>query len=109
VAVAWASSNNYKTDSNAYLFSLRVNGVSTSIKYTVVHTQNAIGCFSNWGPTFGNFHDLHISDASNLNNKSHTICHCYQCPNGTSQGNHHSKFAGSANFTVSEIEVFQIV
>jgi hypothetical protein len=109
VSIAWDSSGNFKTDSNAYLFSLRVNAVSTSIKYHVTHSAYAINCKPTDGPTFGFYSDINISDHSNLNQNSYTKCHCYECPSGVPIGSLHSQLAGSNYFQVSEIEVFQIV
>jgi hypothetical protein len=63
----WESSGgyNYKSDSNAYLFS-----VDTSQKYPVTQPSSAIFCYSGYGPTFGS-HDIHISDNSNTNSGSY--------------------------------------
>jgi hypothetical protein len=108
-SIAWDSTSGYKTDSNAYLFSLRVNGTSTSIKYPIIYTQYAICCFLGWGPHFGAGYDISVLSNSNTNNNSYTRCHSYQCPSGVYKYSHHSKFTGSDNFQVSEIEVFQIV
>jgi hypothetical protein len=106
-SVAWDSTSGYKTDANAYLFTLRANGVPISRKYTIINTQNAIYCHSTFGPMFG--YDSSISSDSDRNQDSYIRCHSYQCPSGVSVDSFHSVFAGSDNFQVSEIEVFQIV
>lgn len=99
----------YSSDSFAYLFSLRVNGSSTSFKYPLVYSYYAIyNNYYNYGPTFGGGHDIYISDYSNLYQNSYTYCHSYQCPSGVSTYSRHSKLAGSSYFKVAEIEVYQM-
>jgi hypothetical protein len=85
------------------LFSLRVNGVSASNKYPIVHSENAIYCLELYGPSFGGSEDIQIKNNSNLNNNSYTRCWNYQCPIGVSQGSFHSKFAGSIYFEIQYI------
>jgi hypothetical protein len=71
--------------------------------------NNAIYCQSNYGPTFGAGHDFMISDSSNNNRNSYSnLGHSYKFDKHTYGSNEAKMFlAGSYNFQVQEIEVFQ--
>jgi hypothetical protein len=106
---AWDSSSGYKIDNNAFIFSL-VNKENNHVKIKIKPGgQNAICCHSSYGPRFGGGHDIFISSDSNTNQTSYSdLGHSYQLSthtHGTEQAK--SFLAGSNNFQVSEIEVFQ--
>ena len=122
-ALFWDQSSGYKTDNNAFIFSL-VNLHNSPIKIACSPGQNAIYCSSGYGPTFGSGHDFHIADNSNSNQSSYSkLSTSYIHPNYNNQhsyneyvynGNIYNNqneaqrfLAGSNNFYVDEIEVFQ--
>jgi hypothetical protein len=63
---------------------------------------------SNYGPTFGSGHDIHICNRSNTNNGSYiNFGNSYNVPDGFTSNNH---FGGHHNQWITiEIEVYQIV
>ena len=80
-------------------------------KRPIINRQNgkAIYCTPSYGATFGLGHDLYIYNNANPNQSSYSNPgRTYQTPAGyqynTSQTQ--SLFAGSGNFTPTEIEVF---
>lgn len=97
----------WMSDSSAYLFSLRVNGSATALKYPVVSSSTAICGSLSYGPLFGSGYDIQINNYPNLYT-SYTYCSSYQCPSGVNRYSYHSKFAGATYFKVTEIEVFQM-
>jgi len=65
--VNWDSSNSWKNDTTAFLFSL-----DYATRYPVYSNGvNAIYCNPDHGPTFGNGHSLFISDNSNISGSSY--------------------------------------
>ena len=73
------------------------------------HEQNAIRCYSSFGPTFGAGSDLHI--CNNPHQVRHSLSnfgHTYQLPTGYVYGNEQAKnlLAGQYQFLTTEIEVF---
>ena len=70
---------------------------------------NAVCCNSSFGATFGGGHDLIIYNNANTNQKSFSnLGYTYQPPAGYQYNTQQTKplFAGSRNFTPTEIEVF---
>ncbi|KAL9651485.1 hypothetical protein ABK040_001432 [Willaertia magna] len=65
--------------------------------------NNAIHCYSNYGPTFGgrNWHDLYVSDNCNSNKDSYSKLGCTYGSNFS-----YKDLTGNDYFTVKEIEVF---
>ena len=55
---SWNSSDGYINDQNAFLFSLRRNGVSYKDKFIVKNVGNAFFGSSSYGPTFEADHNL---------------------------------------------------
>jgi hypothetical protein len=102
----WSSSSTWKTDSNAFLFSL-INRENRPYKSVVKSPgTNAIYDHASNGPTFGAGHDFYIADNSDSNTNSHSNWgSSYTSLSGVQTD---SFFAGSRNFQVKEIEVFQI-
>ena len=105
----WGSSNSYKTDSSAFLFSL-INRENRPYKSFVKSPgSSAIFDYASYGPTFGGWYDLHIADNSNSNTNSYSNWgHSYLSLYTYSTIQAQSFFAGSKYFQVKEIEVFQI-
>jgi len=104
-AILWSTSRDYKADSTAFLFSLS----STPLKMKVKLPEYAVCHFSNYGPTFGCGHDLHVSSLSNTNRDSYMNLHSYEFPNGLSGAEGGKLIAGGSDskFKTTEIEVFQ--
>ena len=102
----WASSV------NAFLFSLKNKDNLEQFKAAVYqNSQNALYHRSDYGPTFGSGHDLHISNNANLNTGSYTnFGNIYQPPPGYTYGtaNTRALLAGTYYFTPSEVEVFYL-
>jgi hypothetical protein len=103
-SIDWSSSDLPKSDPTAFLFSL-TNKVNQPSKIRQINTTQSIYCKSDYGPTFGRGHDLRIYNNANTTAGSHSrLGHSYQHP----QPNLVRSFlAGSAEFLLSEIEVYQ--
>jgi hypothetical protein len=94
----WIRSN------SSFLFSLRNKENLAPFIANVIQEHDAIYCKSNYGPSFGGGHDVHISNNANDNQQSYSYFNSYQPPTGTADAN--SLLAGSNKFTPTEIEVF---
>jgi hypothetical protein len=102
-SITWDSSCQYKSDPNAYLFSL-TNRDNQPSKMRQINRTKSIYCHSSYGPIFGN-NDLRI--CNNANTKAISISnlgYSYQHPQPT-QGQFY--LAGSNPFQVSEIEIYK--
>ena len=102
--------NDYKYDSNAFIFSLTNSGFS-SLKIKCVQPDYAIATRKDLGPTFGKFdYDLTISYKSNHEQYNYSnLGGSYKHPNANYDlGSFSAKsfLAGEKYFHVSEIEVF---
>ena len=80
-------------------------------KCPIINGKNsyAIYCHPSHGATFGGGHDLYIADNANTNQNSRSnLGATYQPPAGYQYGTQQTQslFAGSYNFTPTEIEVF---
>jgi hypothetical protein len=62
----WNSHGDYINDPNAFLFSLKRNGVSFQDKFIIKNPNYALYGQTNCGPTFGSGHDLYICNQSNI-------------------------------------------
>jgi hypothetical protein len=108
---AWNSSGEWIDDPNAFLFSLRRDGVSFKDKFTVKQAQYALIGNTGYGPRFGGC-DIYICNQSNTNiGSSSDFGHSYNLPNGyTYGGNARDYLAGNyREWTTTEIEVYQII
>ncbi|RNA01360.1 BTB POZ domain-containing KCTD21, partial [Brachionus plicatilis] len=65
-------------------------------KINPAYQAYAIYCNSSYGPTFGNGHDIHISNYSNSHIQYSSIPQSY--------GSQNTYLSGSQQFTVSQIE-----
>jgi hypothetical protein len=103
-SINWDSSYQYKSDPNAFLFSLE-NKDNQPCKIRQNNKIHSIYCHSRCGPTFGAGHDLYICNSANKSASSRSyLGGSYQHPQPL-QGE--SYLAGSAEFQLSEIEVYQ--
>jgi len=111
-SAAWNGHVGRITDSAAFIFSLRRNGVSYSDKFGVTQSDYAIYSLINYGPTFGSGHDIYVVDNSNVGTGSHAnFGYSYALPAGYTYeaSNTQSFLAGSYNgWLTTEIEVFQL-
>ena len=109
-SVTWDSTSLYKPDANAFLFSLtNKDNQACKMKIDPDQHQNAIYCDAEYGPTFDNGHAIYISSNANTNTYSNSnLGYTYKHPqyeHGTSEAQ--TFLAGSSNFLLSEIEVYQ--
>jgi len=103
-SVTWESSNKFKSDPNAFLFSLTNKG-NKPCKIKQIITTKSIGCHPDYGPTFGGGHDLHICNNANITAASFSnLGHSYQHPQPSRD---QSYLAGSHKFQLSEIKVYK--
>ena len=96
-------------DGQAFLFSLRLNGQSSAIKFPVKHAHYAINCTATYGPTFGGGHDIlsfkgtiHSSGNYFQSNGNYYFGHSYdmQGQNANNINNGHVQY--------KDIEVYQV-
>jgi hypothetical protein len=107
-SVEWDSSNDFKSDPNAFIFSL-TNKDNRPVKMKINPNQHqyAIGCSSLFGPTFG--YDICIANNANTTMDSYSqLGHTYKHPQYAYGTNEVRTFlAGSFKFQLEEIEVYQ--
>ena len=58
----WTSNDEFITDKNAFIFSLRKKGDSNNQKFKIKNVEFAIYGDSNYGPTFGENVRIHLID-----------------------------------------------
>lgn len=105
---AWSSSAGYVTDTGAFVFSL-INNENKPRKFQIKNGGSAIYNSNSYGPTFGGGHDIRITDNSNINSNSlSNLGYSYDSLYTYGTNEARSFLAGSYNFQVREIEVFQI-
>jgi hypothetical protein len=103
-SIGWKSSGGYKSDPNAFLFSL-TNRDNQPCKIRQINTMHSIYCASGYGPTFGGGNDIYICDYANTTTGSWSnLGNSYEHPQ-PHQGQ--SYLAGSHQFHLNEIEVFK--
>jgi len=103
---AWDFSSGYKSDSWSVLFSL-INQNGIPVVLTKYHNSAiSICCHASYGPTFGLGHDFMISSDSHVNSNSYSnLGHTYTASGIAYQ----NLLAGSYQFKVQEIEVYQLI
>ena len=95
------------SSSNAFIFSLRNKEGLDPFKSVITITQFGIYKISDYGPTFGGGHDIHIADNANSNTGSYTnFGHSYSVPSGVKV--RRTILAGTYKFTPDEVEVFYL-
>nr|XP_058971550.1 uncharacterized protein LOC131797909 [Pocillopora verrucosa] len=107
--VSWSGAGScaYSYANKAFIFSLyNVKGYNP-VKLTQYRNQQyAMYRCNTYGPTFGNGHDIYISDGSGNNQNSYTRCgYTYTIPSGYSYGDC-GFFTGGSNFSPTDVEVF---
>ena len=75
-STSWDSSGQYKSDPNAFLFSL-TNKENKPCKMNIKPIQHeyAIRCYSELGPSFGLYSDIYVASNSNTNTYSKSYKH----------------------------------
>ena len=109
-SVEWDSSSGWKSDPNAFLFSLtNKDNQPAKMKVDSNEHQYAICCDSDYGPIFGVGPDIIIANNANTTMDSYSnLGDSYKHPQygwGTNGAN--TFLAGSKSFQLDEIEVFQ--
>jgi hypothetical protein len=107
--LSWESKQAYKSDDSqqSFLFTLK-NSANTEPKMFALKSnckQYAIYCNPDYGPTFGAGHDFCICHNVQGSSSSSNFGHSY---NNDTGHDGQTFLAGERNFTVKEIEVFQI-
>ena len=107
-SVEWSSSNAYKYDLNAFIFSL-TNRANKPCKMRTSNASFSIKCFTNCGPCFG-LGDLYIANDSNENINSYSdLGFGYKhAQYGWETREAREFLAGVRYFQLLEIEVFEI-
>ena len=93
----WDGSYSYKSDKDAFIFSLDKKKV-----YYPKESNYAIYCSSNEGPSFG-WGDLSLCDSFFYHENNHNQSYYYDFTTGELVGN-----KGNKNFYVREVEVYKI-
>ena len=109
--ILYLGSPQHKSSNVSFLFSLRNPNNMQPFKCPIINSKNvhAIYCHPSYGATFGGSYDLHIANNANTNQNSFSnLGYTYQRPAGYQRGTPQTQslFAGSRNFTPTEIEVF---
>ncbi|PFX22725.1 Fibropellin-1 [Stylophora pistillata] len=111
--IPWDSSphGSYGTTTNAFIFSLRNKEELRPFKSMVLQKKYAIFRALGYGPTFGDGHDIHISDNANRNDRSYTKFAnasngYYETPKGVKDPS--TVLAGTQNFSPDDWEVFYL-
>ena len=103
----WSHSDTFKEDMNAFLFSL-VNKENSPIKIDCFKKKHDIFCHSDYGPTFGDGHDIFIENkCDKFFNSYLNLGECYRHPKyGYGSVEAESFMGGSIKFQISDIEVY---
>ncbi|CAH3191540.1 unnamed protein product, partial [Porites evermanni] len=105
--IPWPSPDRWSTTSNSFIFSLVDKEGLAPFKSMVAQPDSAIASWSNYGPTFGGGHDIHIADNANQNTGSYTdFGISYSLPKGVTD--RYTVLAGTRFFSPDEVEVFYL-
>ena len=109
--ILFLGSTHCKSSNVSFLFSLRNPNNMQPFKCPIINGRNgyAIYCSPSYGAIFGGGHDLIIYNNANINQNSYSnLGNTYQAPAGYQYNTPQTQslFAGSRNFTPTEIEVF---
>jgi hypothetical protein len=107
-SLAWDSNNQYKVDNarKSFIFSVRNPHNIADKKFSLTDPTYTIRCYSSLGPTFGGGNGIQVADGCNNNTNSYTSLSTSYANDTGIAGNQF--FTGEHNFTVKEIEVFQV-
>ena len=104
------SGNKYQYDSKAFLFSLVNKPGWAPVKLPQIGRLSfSVGFQSSYGPTFGQGHDVYISNSASSNSNSYSdLGYTYSPPSGYSYGSTFAQtfLAGTYKFTPDEVETF---
>lgn len=107
----WDSSNQYKTDKDAIIFSL-VNREKKPARFDIApgREQYAIFCNPQYGPTFGGGHDFFIANNCDQpdSGSNSNLGHCFRSDQSpiTTVEKARTFLGGTVGFRVEDIEVF---
>ncbi len=104
----WNGSNDSKSDSNAFIFSL-TNKDSKPCKMPTKNAQNSIVGYSGYGPVFGVGGCIRIDDNSDTSKENYSGLGCavYEHPEYAFESKEAQTFlSGSEHFQLGEIEVY---
>lgn len=112
--VAWRNwnreANSYLRDGKSCIFSW-TNPAGVPFRLVNINPDHGMYSHSSYGPTFGQGHDLHISDNSNSNTNSYNnVNNAFRCAKDQTGCNAGVQWFGTScyNFYVSDYEVFQV-
>ncbi len=105
-AASWDSNSGFKTDADAYIYSLRRNGVSILSKHPISRSNGAIFTDPLYGPHFGAVNGLHICNKSDVNKENYTN---FKIETDSGMPSDTYLAGTSNNWLTDEIEVFQIL
>lgn len=108
-AISWTSTGDYKSDPQAYLFTLinpyQIKPTKFEIKKDMI--DSAVVHNKNHGPYFGN-KDIHIVSSSNIGGQGASVSRFPDAyTDSTEKGS--KIFAGDTTFVVNEIEVYALL
>ena len=111
-SISWTTNIGYKSANGSFLFTLTNIHNTPPTKFPNTQNENcAVYHNSGYGPTFGNGHDLYISDDHLNNNSSYShLCNDYSYPDILGKG--YSIFTSELNnhnFKLKEVEIFKII
>eukprot|EP01130_Rhizamoeba_saxonica_P005321 TRINITY_DN2137_c0_g1_i1.p1 TRINITY_DN2137_c0_g1~~TRINITY_DN2137_c0_g1_i1.p1 ORF type:complete len:356 (-),score=59.06 TRINITY_DN2137_c0_g1_i1:304-1371(-) len=105
-SISWDSSNGYKSDDKAFIFSLTNPFNYSPTKCPSGGDEYTINCNSSYGPVFGGGCDIFVSNNSNKNPSSSIGFPYSFLPTG--HFTQTESFLGGRKFQLREIEVFAI-
>lgn len=102
----WDKSNAHKKDPGAFLFSL-INPQNQPSKLNILNASNAIYCHVNFGPSFGHSgNDIRTLNSNFSSLGTYQLRYSFDPNDG---GTNHSYLTESQNFTISDIDIYQII
>jgi hypothetical protein len=105
----WA--NGCVSDSSAFIFSLRRNGISQVYKFLITQPKCAIFGHPNYGPTFGGGHEIYVRDRSDIHIGSYSnfsTLSYYEQPYTNIEEKNCFLAGNKQGWLTTEIEVYKI-
>jgi len=103
---SWDSSNAYKQDPSAFIFTLTNPHAIPPTQYAIKNIPRSIRGRASYGPLFGGGYDVRIVSGSNQNNSSYTN---FPTSYTDTTGKGDVTFTGARNFSTSEVEVYSVL
>lgn len=103
-SIQWEGSNTYKSDPNAFIFSMKLK---KKLELIDPETPKAILDFAYYGPSFG-VDDIMVKDNSNTKTIN-SIRNNYLGPNGETDRGWAKYLGGDYTYSLVEIEVYVLV